>query len=149
MSTSVVLVLVDVQKDAPCVDLTVHGHVHSYYAFANAGIPAFITGGGGAIPERFDAIGRQGRDRAAGRKEREPFTSKSRGRQASASRSRRASAPASSRRSRGAYPGSEVTVQGSGHRRPRRARSTVLAHAYACSKKDEGAEGLIAPFLAR
>lgn len=40
------------------VDLTVYGHVHSYYAFANAGIPAFITGGGGAIPERMDAIGR-------------------------------------------------------------------------------------------
>lgn len=40
------------------VDLTVYGHVHSYYAFSNAGIPAFITGGGGAIPERFDAIGR-------------------------------------------------------------------------------------------
>lgn len=40
------------------VDLTVYGHVHSYYAFTNAGIPAFITGGGGAIPERFDAIGR-------------------------------------------------------------------------------------------
>jgi 3',5'-cyclic-AMP phosphodiesterase len=40
------------------VDLTVYGHVHSYYAFENAGIPAFITGGGGAIPERFDAIGR-------------------------------------------------------------------------------------------
>lgn len=40
------------------VDLTLYGHVHSYYAFANAGIPAFITGGGGAIPERFDAIGR-------------------------------------------------------------------------------------------
>lgn len=40
------------------VDLTVYGHVHSYYAFTNAGIPAFITGGGGAIPERFDAMGR-------------------------------------------------------------------------------------------
>lgn len=40
------------------VDLTLYGHVHSYYAFANAGIPAFITGGGGAIPERFDGVGR-------------------------------------------------------------------------------------------
>jgi Icc protein len=40
------------------VDLTVYGHVHSYYAFSNANIPAFITGGGGAIPERFDGIGR-------------------------------------------------------------------------------------------
>jgi len=40
------------------VDLTLYGHVHSYYEFDNAGIPAFIAGGGGAIPERFDAIGR-------------------------------------------------------------------------------------------
>lgn len=40
------------------VDLTLYGHVHSYYSFDNAGIPAFISGGGGAIPERFDRIGR-------------------------------------------------------------------------------------------
>jgi Icc protein len=40
------------------VDLTIYGHVHSYYAFANGGIPAFISGGGGAIPERLDGIGR-------------------------------------------------------------------------------------------
>ena len=40
------------------VDLTLYGHVHSYYAFSNAGIPAFISGGGGAIPEQFDGIGR-------------------------------------------------------------------------------------------
>jgi 3',5'-cyclic-AMP phosphodiesterase len=40
------------------VDLTVYGHVHSYYAFENAGIPAYISGGGGAIPERLDGIGR-------------------------------------------------------------------------------------------
>lgn len=40
------------------VDLTVYGHVHSFYAFANAGIPAYISGGGGAIPERLDGIGR-------------------------------------------------------------------------------------------
>lgn len=40
------------------VDLTVYGHIHSYYAFANASIPAYITGGGGAIPERLDGIGR-------------------------------------------------------------------------------------------
>lgn len=40
------------------VDLTLYGHVHSYYAFSNAKIPAFIAGGGGAIPERFDNIGR-------------------------------------------------------------------------------------------
>ncbi len=40
------------------VDLTLYGHVHSYYAFSNAGIPAFISGGGGAIPEQFDGVGR-------------------------------------------------------------------------------------------
>ena len=40
------------------VDLTLYGHIHSYYSFENAGIPAFISGGGGAIPERFDHIGR-------------------------------------------------------------------------------------------
>ena len=40
------------------VDLTVYGHIHSYYEFENAGIPARISGGGGAIPERFDGYGR-------------------------------------------------------------------------------------------
>jgi predicted phosphodiesterase len=40
------------------VDLTLYGHIHSYYAFENAGIPARISGGGGALPERFDDIGR-------------------------------------------------------------------------------------------
>jgi len=40
------------------VDLSVFGHVHSYYAFSNAGVPAYISGGGGAIPERMDGIGR-------------------------------------------------------------------------------------------
>lgn len=40
------------------VDLTLYGHVHSFYEFDNAGIPAFISGGGGAIPERFDHMGR-------------------------------------------------------------------------------------------
>lgn len=40
------------------VDLTLYGHVHSYYAYSNGGIPAFISGGGGAIPERLDGIGR-------------------------------------------------------------------------------------------
>jgi Icc protein len=40
------------------VAMTFYGHVHSYYSFENAGIPAFISGGGGAIPERFDGIGR-------------------------------------------------------------------------------------------
>jgi hypothetical protein len=40
------------------VDLTFYGHVHSFYAFENASIPAYISGGGGAIPERMDGIGR-------------------------------------------------------------------------------------------
>lgn len=40
------------------VDVTFYGHVHSFYAFANAGIPAYISGGGGAIPQRLDGIGR-------------------------------------------------------------------------------------------
>jgi 3',5'-cyclic-AMP phosphodiesterase len=40
------------------VDVTIYGHVHSFYAYSNAGIPAYITGGGGAIPERLDGIGR-------------------------------------------------------------------------------------------
>ena len=40
------------------VDLTLYGHIHTYLAFENAGIPAFISGGGGARPERWDGIGR-------------------------------------------------------------------------------------------
>lgn len=40
------------------VDLTLYGHIHSYYAYDNAGIPAYISGGGGAWPERWDGIGR-------------------------------------------------------------------------------------------
>ncbi len=40
------------------VDLTLYGHIHSYYAYSNAGIPAYISGGGGAIPEKLDGIGR-------------------------------------------------------------------------------------------
>ncbi len=40
------------------VDLTLYGHIHSYYHFDNAGIDAYISGGGGSIPERFDGIGR-------------------------------------------------------------------------------------------
>jgi 3',5'-cyclic-AMP phosphodiesterase len=40
------------------VDLTLYGHIHSYYSFENAGIPAYVSGGGGAIPERFDNMGR-------------------------------------------------------------------------------------------
>jgi len=40
------------------VDVTFYGHLHSYYAYSNGGIPAFISGGGGAIPEKLDGIGR-------------------------------------------------------------------------------------------
>jgi 3',5'-cyclic-AMP phosphodiesterase len=40
------------------VELTLYGHIHSYYHFENAGIPAHVSGGGGAIPERFDDMGR-------------------------------------------------------------------------------------------
>lgn len=40
------------------VDLTLYGHIHSYYAFDNAGIPAYISGGGGAWPELWDGVGR-------------------------------------------------------------------------------------------
>jgi Icc protein len=40
------------------VDVTIYGHIHSYYHFENAGIPAHVSGGGGAIPERFDDMGR-------------------------------------------------------------------------------------------
>lgn len=40
------------------VDLTLYGHIHSFYDFDNGAIPAIISGGGGAIPERFDDMGR-------------------------------------------------------------------------------------------
>ena len=40
------------------VDLTLYGHIHSHYSFQNAGIPAVISGGGGATPERANDIGR-------------------------------------------------------------------------------------------
>jgi 3',5'-cyclic-AMP phosphodiesterase len=40
------------------VDLTLYGHIHSYYHFENAGVPAHVSGGGGAIPEKFDDMGR-------------------------------------------------------------------------------------------
>jgi hypothetical protein len=40
------------------VDLTLYGHIHSHYSFENAGIHAEISGGGGAIPERLDGVGR-------------------------------------------------------------------------------------------
>ena len=40
------------------VDLTLYGHIHTYRDFENAGIPAFISGGGGADPMRWDGIDR-------------------------------------------------------------------------------------------
>jgi 3',5'-cyclic-AMP phosphodiesterase len=40
------------------VDLTIYGHVHTYHEFENAGIEALISGGGGAIPQRLDNVGR-------------------------------------------------------------------------------------------
>jgi 3',5'-cyclic AMP phosphodiesterase CpdA len=40
------------------VDLTLYGHIHGYYSFRNAGISAFISGGGGATPEHADDVGR-------------------------------------------------------------------------------------------
>jgi predicted phosphodiesterase len=40
------------------VDALFLGHIHSYYAFSAAGVPTYISGGGGAIEERFDGIGR-------------------------------------------------------------------------------------------
>lgn len=56
------------------VTATFYGHIHSYYAYENAGIPAIITGGGGAIPERLDTIGRHfmGVDIDPGRRTVEP-----------------------------------------------------------------------------
>ena len=39
------------------VDLTLYGHIHSHYAFSNAGIPAHISGGGISDGERGDGIG--------------------------------------------------------------------------------------------
>lgn len=40
------------------VDMIFHGHLHSYFVFESAGIPAYVTGGGGALPESFDGIQR-------------------------------------------------------------------------------------------
>jgi 3',5'-cyclic-AMP phosphodiesterase len=40
------------------VDLTLYGHIHTYIAYENAGIPAYISGGGGALPMRWDGIDR-------------------------------------------------------------------------------------------
>ena len=40
------------------VDMTIYGHVHTFESFRNAGIKAYVSGGGGAIPQRLDGIGR-------------------------------------------------------------------------------------------
>ncbi|MGM0595743.1 MAG: metallophosphoesterase family protein [Myxococcota bacterium] len=40
------------------VDLTLYGHIHSLYHYKNAGIEAYISGGGGGWPEKLDNIGR-------------------------------------------------------------------------------------------
>ncbi len=40
------------------VDLTLYGHIHTYIEYENAGIPAFISGGGGARPMKWDGIDR-------------------------------------------------------------------------------------------
>jgi len=40
------------------VDLTLYGHVHTHETFDNAGIPAHISGGGGADPMLLDGIDR-------------------------------------------------------------------------------------------
>jgi hypothetical protein len=40
------------------VDALFLGHIHSYYAFSSASVPTYISGGGGAIEEELDGIGR-------------------------------------------------------------------------------------------
>lgn len=40
------------------VDVLFLGHIHSYYAFSLAGVPTYLSGGGGAIEERLDGIQR-------------------------------------------------------------------------------------------
>ena len=40
------------------VDALFLGHIHSYYAFSSAGVPSYISGGGGAIEEKLDGIAR-------------------------------------------------------------------------------------------
>lgn len=40
------------------VDALFFGHVHSFYAFSTAGVPSYISGGGGAIEEELDGISR-------------------------------------------------------------------------------------------
>lgn len=40
------------------VDAAIYGHVHSLYSYSNGGVDAWISGGGGALPERLDGIER-------------------------------------------------------------------------------------------
>ncbi|MEZ4365678.1 MAG: metallophosphoesterase [Kofleriaceae bacterium] len=40
------------------VDLALYGHIHTLMTYEHAGIPAWISGGGGATQERWDGIGR-------------------------------------------------------------------------------------------
>ena len=40
------------------VDLTLYGHIHTYIQYDNAGIPAYFSGGGGALPMKWDGIDR-------------------------------------------------------------------------------------------
>jgi Icc-related predicted phosphoesterase len=40
------------------VDLALYGHIHTYEPYSNAGIPAYISGGGGAMPMKWDGIDR-------------------------------------------------------------------------------------------
>jgi predicted phosphodiesterase len=40
------------------VNLTLYGHIHTFYQFTNAGIPAYISGGGGGIQGILDPYGR-------------------------------------------------------------------------------------------
>lgn len=46
------------ELSARSVDAIFFGHVHSYYAFSLGDVPSYISGGGGAIPERLDGIER-------------------------------------------------------------------------------------------
>ena len=40
------------------VDLALYGHIHTLLTYEHAGIPAWISGGGGATQEKWDGIGR-------------------------------------------------------------------------------------------
>jgi hypothetical protein len=40
------------------VDLALYGHIHTYSAYSNGGIPSYISGGGGALPMKWDGIDR-------------------------------------------------------------------------------------------